>query len=271
MKSHTASSPKRKLTLKERRRRARLFIVYGALGVLVTVLIASAVGLRHPRVTIQTISVSPLQFSRSELVSTAVEELLLGSYFFLIPKNSGFFVPIKKIEDTIQKQFHSVQSITVERDGFSKLALTIEERVPDALWCDSFEETARCFIMDERGFIFAPRREERALRVFSGSISRDPMGETFLNGEFPRLREFLVTLSQVTKKTPKYIRVDEHGDVWVSLVEGGEVRFVLSDMSVALSDSIASVFASRRFTSGETLEYADFRFGNKVYVKFVGE
>lgn len=263
--------PHKKLTLKERRRRARLFFLYALITLGIALLVGAYFGLRHSAITIHTIDVSPTLYIRSELIRTAVEESLTGAYFFLVPRANAFFVPEESLERMIADVFHAVEAVEVTRTGFTSLSVQVTERVPDALWCDSFTKESRCFFLDDDGFIFSPRGDEEALRVFSGGLSGDPMGRTYLEGAYPRLRDFLVILSISTKRTPKYINVDEYGDVRVGLVEGGDILFTLNGTSDELADTIASVFASRRFETGETLEYADFRFGSKVYVKFVGE
>jgi hypothetical protein len=52
-------------------------------------------------------------------------------------------------------------------------------------------------------------------------------------------------------------------------VQGGTLKFVRTADRPVLLDNIASIFSARGLSASETLDYADFRFGDKVYVKFL--
>lgn len=283
---------KKKRPLKERRRRARMLALF-ALAFTVLALLASAViGLRRPEVTIASVEVFGTRIAREDLVHRQVTDLLHGSYLFLIPRANTFFYPHARIVKDIKSTFLPVKDVRVSRSGFTALSVRVEERAPAALWCRpaspsaptagpaaepeelAAATSARCFLMDEDGFVFAPAQGDTApaeLPRFLGKLSADPLGETYLSGSLGTLRIFLDKLARAAKRTPGEVLVDEHDDVYVRFAEGGEVRFTRADQSDALLDNIASVFASSRFDAGDTLEYADFRFGSKIYVKFEGE
>jgi hypothetical protein len=55
----------------------------------------------------------------------------------------------------------------------------------------------------------------------------------------------------------------------LTFVEGGTLRFVRTGDTGATLANIASVFGSETFRSDRLFEYADFRYGDKVYVKFL--
>lgn len=281
---------KKKRPLKERRRRARMLALF-ALAFAVLALLASAViGLRRPEITIASVEVFGTAIAREDLVHRQVTDLLHGSYLFLIPRANTFFYPHARIVKDIKSTFLPVKDVRVSRSGFTALSVRVKEREAAALWCrpasnaqpadvaTEAEEAAgaptRCFLMDEDGFVFAPAQGDTApaeLLRFLGKLSADPLGETYLSGSLGTLRIFLDKLARAAKRTPGEVLVDEHDDVYVRFAESGEVRFTRADQSDALLDNIASVFASSRFAEDDELDYADFRFGSKIYVKFVGE
>jgi len=216
-------------------------------------------------------------------VKRAAEDLLAGDYVFLIPRANTFFYPHSRIVRDIKSLFKPVRDVRVHRSGFTALRIDITERVPAALWClpaeaGLSESSKDCFLVDKSGFVFkiaegiassSPfvRYEGRLAGAPDGSV----LGNTYLPDQFGAFRIFMDKLSLATSRTVNRVSVDEYDDVFVFFKESGEVRFTKEGMRESLLDNIASVFASDRFRSGDALEYADFRFGNKIYVKFEGE
>lgn len=265
--------PKKKLSLKERRQRARmLFISSLALGGLILV-VSTLFGVHHPSVRIANISVVGTTLAPSDLIHTSVSNSLSGSYFFIIPKNSIFFFPKEGIKRTLHDAFHTIEEVSVSRSGFNSITIAVGERTPVALWCGAVGEGGGdCFLMDASGYVFtkAQNPPSELVHFLGGGVSK-PLGDVFLEGGFENLRAYIDDLKTATNRTPYSVLVDMYGDVRVTFAEGGELRFTSDNASSALLDNIASVFSSRRFETDEALEYADFRFGNKIYVKFVGE
>lgn len=270
-------SKKKKRPLKDRRRRARLLLAAALASVLLSLVVGALIGLRRPEIAIQSVEVSGTHYTRADLVKQGADDLLAGYYFFLIPRANAFFYPHDRIVKDIMGLFKPVQDVRVYRDGFTSLRVDITERTPIALWCGPGEAPPDCFLMDEGGFVFnvgeaassSPfvRYEGR----LSGDLGGSPLGNTYLPGEFAAFREFLGKLALATGRTIVRVSVDEYEDVFVFFKEGGEIRFTKAGMRASLLDNIASVFASDRFHSDDVFEYADFRFGSKIYVKFEGE
>lgn len=264
---------KKKLSLKERRQRRRVFLI-SSLATLGLVLVVGALfGIQHPSVRIAEVAVVGVERAPSDLIQKSVSDALVGSYFFIIPKNSIFFFPKNSIEKTLRDLFHTIKEVSIVRSSFHTITVKVEERAPVALWCGSESADAEnCFLMDSSGYVFMKDQNPPTdlIRFVGGGVSK-PLGDVFLEGEFESLRTYVDDVTVATDRTPYAVSVDTYGDVRVIFTEGGELRFTSRNASSALLDNIASVFASRRFETDEVLEYADFRFGNKIYVKFVGE
>jgi hypothetical protein len=126
--------------------------------------------------------------------------------------------------------------------------------------------------MDKEGFIFVEAPVDTTLYVrFSGLVAGDPIGSRYLDGDFDSFKSFIEEVSSTAHRTPQSVVVENNDDVSITFVQGGVLKFVRTDDSEATLDNIASVFSSRKLDTNERLEYADFRFGNKVYVKFIEE
>lgn len=279
------TSAKRKLPLKARRRRARVLALAFTVLLLFSGAALTLFGVQRPEVNINAVSITGVRYVREDLLRRMVNDLLEGSYFFLVPRTSIFFYPRTALMRSARELFPAIKDISITRNGFTALAVSLTERETAALWClpPSAASTAQadasspnaspCYLMDEGGFVFAKAGNEldSALHIYSGGLSADPLAAVFLDGGYAALERFVADIARVTGRRPSMIFVDEHDDVFVSFAEGGELRFAREDADDTLLENIASVFSSSRFKTSESLDYADFRFGSKIYVKFVGE
>lgn len=262
----------RKLRLQERRRRKKIILV-ALVSVTGLALCAGVVyGLWRPEVNINSIHVEGAAYANQALIEKMARGMLEGTYFFLVPRSNAFLYPQTALEKDLYSLFPAVKEAQFFRVGLTELSIVVTERAPDALWCVSLpkeDSIPPCYFMDETGFIFYKAENADApLRTYTGGVENEPLKQTFFNGEYARLKDFVDDVGRATERTPVSVRVDEHGDVSIFFTEGGELRFAYKNADDALLENIESVFSSRKLNSEEVLEYADFRFGNKIYVKF---
>ena len=219
---------------------------------------------RLPAVTITSIEVADARYADPAALSAAASAALSGSYAFIIPRASTFFFSRSEIGEELRVRFPSVTDVAIARNGLTALALSVVEREPAARGC----REGGCFLMDAEGVLFAYAGSgDQAWLTYRGA-SAGELGNTYLGGGFPALHALVGTLSSSTGRTPASVSVDEHDDVTVRFAEGGEIRFVREADQAALLENISSTFVSRKFKDREAFEYADFRFGNSVYVKW---
>lgn len=255
-------SGKRK-SLAARRRQLR-FVIVGLFTALIVAGLSGAVYVLHlPQVTITSVGVTDGDYIDAAAVQSTAESLLAGSYGFVIPRAFTFLYPRTGIITSIHASFPSIKDVVVERRGLTALAVTVIERIPVARWCMSDQ----CYFMDDTGMVFAKADSVSGL-AYSGLIEGDPSGQTFLDGEFAMLADFMTALPRATGRTPISALVDASDDVYVTLQEGGVIKFNLSSDLANVLANVTTTFASKQFSSGQSFDYADFRFGNKVYVKW---
>ena len=260
--------PKKKRTLKEKRAQKRTITIGVAITLFVLLIVSVALVSRLPEVTIAEVRVDGAHSISEADVRTAVEQKLAGSYFWLVPKKNTLLYPEHAIEDVLRESFPPIHLVDVTRDGFTKLVVAIEERQPVAVWCERSASSSGCYFMDDTGLLFESGDVNPAFVTYQGGVEGEPLGAHFIDGEFETLRQVVSDLHTATTRSPERVVVDEYDDIYVYFKEGGEVRFVRRYEPRALLDNIASVFSSNRFETEDYFEYADFRFGNKVYVKF---
>jgi cell division septal protein FtsQ len=259
---------KKKASLKERRQAWAYALIIGAVLLFIVIIGGIAYAVRLPDVTLSSIEISGENFTTASDIEKVVRDQLAGSYLFLIPRQSGIFYPKSDIERALKESFVPINQVSIHRDSFTTLSVSLQERVPVARWCISSALDSPCYLMDEAGLLFT-RSDTNVQNLFTYEGGDFQVGDTFLEGNLPSLREFIDKLPLATKRTPEKITVDTNNDVFVHFVDGGELRFVFGTDPGLLLENITSVFSSKRFATNEALEYVDFRFGNKVYVKFV--
>lgn len=257
------------MRLKDRRRRLVWVKVAAGTAVVAILLCAAFYVSRLPNVTITNVEVAGINTEHAESVKAIAEEKLKGSYGYIIPKTNAFFVPRSEITASILSAFPVAGDVDVSQKDPNTIVVSITERKPAGLWCASLESGEPCYYIDENGFVYADAESGEGFIRYFGAISGDAIGQTF--PDFASLREFVDRLQGTIERTPESAELLPNDDITIRLKEGGELKFVFTEELDPLLQNIASVFASQSFTSGREFEYADFRYGNKVYVKFKGE
>lgn len=272
-----ASPQQPKLRLKDRRRRL-MWVKVAAGSSVVALSLAFVWYVGHlPAVTISSIEVSGTTIVSAEAVKTLVGEQLKGSYAYIIPHNNSLVFPEQHIRSQALLQFPPIASLSISRVGLTGLSITVEERAPVALWCgdsvtDEGATDTGCYSVDKNGFIFAKVETQDAFVRFYGSVGESPIGKTYLDGGFASLSTLVKDIGIAIKRTPKTVVTDPTTkDVALTFADGGVLKFVQTTNEQATLDNVASVFASQSFKTNKQFEYVDFRFGDKVYVKFKGE
>lgn len=264
-------SKQSKLRLKDRRRRLEwVKVAAGSAVVLVALVLVWNVS-RVPSITVADVEVSGTKLVDQKAARALVQSKLSGAYLFLIPRANSLVFPRGDMLASLVAAFPEIADIAITRDGWQKLTVAITEREPVALWCANSDDSA-CYLMDKEGFVFSKAPAGTTLYIrFFGDSTEAPVGSRYLDGDFSSFKSFVEEVSSTAHRTPASVLVEDNGDVSLTFVQGGVLKFVLASDRDATLDNIASVFASRRLDTNEKLDYADFRFGNKVYVKFIEE
>lgn len=268
-----ASPQQSKLRLKDRRRRL-MWVKVAAGSSVVAVSLAFIWYVGHlPALTISSVEVSGTNSVSSDSVKILVSEKLQGSYAYIIPHNNSLVFPEQDIRAQMLAQFPPIASLSISRVGLTGLSIKIEERTPVALWCGAnVNVTSECYSVDATGFVFAEANEDTALIHFYGDVGEHPIGTTYLDGGFASLHTLVKDIGTTIERAPKAVATDTTTkDVVLTFADGGILKFVQTTNDQATLENVASVFASQSFKKNKQFEYVDFRFGDKVYVKFKGE
>jgi hypothetical protein len=214
-----------------------------------------------------------------------VEKVLADSYGYLVPRDNTIFYPKEEILSTLQNSFIKILSVGVQRDGLQGITISIEERTPYVLWCGntitiSPADNTKCYFVDSSGLVYSEApvfSNDVYMHYYGGTIGDgNILGAHYLPGmDFRNLDQFIRALISAGVET-KNIRVYD-GDVDVYILgKAGSIptalRFSitqpyvksLSAFNTFISDQTASTTIQKYLAS---LEYLDFRFGNKIYSK----
>ncbi len=260
--------------LTQKRRKVFLFKIGGGVFSIIALFVGLVYVSQFEEFNISDISVDGNSTIAEKSIKGIVEEKISGKFLFLFPKSNILLYPRTDIEATLLEAYKGIKEINIAFEDLQSISVTMDERKPFALWCDKeVIDEESCYFLDEDGFIFtkAPSFSGNVyFRYFSILSSDEHVGQQFMEKtEFQEMTFFLLSLSDIGL-TPVALDEVDDADYEMHLEEGGKIFFGQKQNLSFVFDSIQSVFDSDEFNEEDlfNLDYADFRFGNKVYFKF---
>ena len=280
----------KRMPLRARRRRISAALWFS----ICLVLCAAAYGVHWvsylPQFNVSRIEVTGAKLFPPELIKTFEESELYDGSFAYISHSSIFFFHRERMEQDLVANFPRIKSARISRSSsFSPVMyVDISERQPFAKWCgaapvDQFASTSvsdalTCYQMDDTGYVFAwfdatstPHSAFAEPYEFTGDISREPIGSTFIPGRLLGLLELLATLKQQVNVHPVSVKIESAQDFAVTFAQGYSLKASFGVESGTLARNLKLVLNSESLSAKQDqLEYVDLRFGNKVYFKLQG-
>jgi len=204
-----------------------------------------------------------------EEITKVTQRLLAGHYLWMLPRANAFIYPSRTIERSLLKEFPRLKSVEVDLGESQRLLVTVEERVPFALYCIS-----ECFFLDEEGLIFASAPSFSS-GVYFVYVTEDPVpnpvGKRFMTiEEFESLSRFRETLTMLGIESSA-LEVGE-SEYRLSIFDKGQILWRReSNPAIVLSNLEAFLSADAIRTQSDFLDkvlYLDLRTENKVFYKF---
>ena len=281
-------SKKRPLAL--RRRQKRIIIVL----VSFVLLFSGVYGLSRisfsPNVSISAVHVRGANIVPADALRKIVENQTAKPFWKLFSKNNILLAPQANIEKDISNSFKTIESVDVSFDSLHDLVVSVEERSPVALWCDSSENdpaSKKCFFVDKTGYIFAeaPLFEGNVYLVWYGFIEKEnresengetaekinPIGERLMpEDSFKNLNEFIENVSRIGLKTVSVLEISEN-ELEFHLSQGGVIIINRKLGYNQTLENLQSIVSAKQVElRGEFLkkvETIDVRFTGKAFVK----
>lgn len=258
-----------------KKKRKQLFSKIGSiLFILLFILVGAIFILRVKQINISDIRIKGNSTISKQTLKEFVQEKIFGNYIFVFPKSNIFLYPKKDLQISLLENFKEIKETEVSFENFQSISIKIEERKPYALYCgDYVSTTTSCYFLDEDGLIFTKAPDFSGnvfLRYFGVLDKEDLIGGQFMpSKDFKEINFFLTSLSKINIVPIAFSVLDEN-DFEVHLENGGKILFGRAQNLSDVYENIQSVFDSEDFNKDNlpNLDYADFRFGNKVYFKF---
>lgn len=274
-------------TKKLAKKRKKIFIKRSViLAVSILCIVGSIIFAFHvENFRISNVSITGITSIPESDIKDLVKKVLADSYGYVIPRDNTIFYPKEEILSTLQNAFLKILLVGVRRDGLQGITISIEERSPYVLWCGntvalSLADNTKCYFVDSSGLVYseAPVFSNDVYMYYYGGTIGDGniLGAHYLPGvDFRNLDQFVRMLISAGVET-KHIRVYD-GDVDIYILgKAGSVPTILRFSTT--QPYVKSLSAFNTFISDQTttttiqkylasVEYLDFRFGNKIYSK----
>ena len=254
---------------KKKKKRRKILFIFVFIGIILLFSLCVYIS-RYKKFQINEVAVLGENIiDREEMVLTT-EQLLKGKYLWIFPKSNAFIYPRIAIREALLEKFPRLKSVALHLNGLDKLSITIEERIPFALYC---ADDLTCYLLDNDGFIFDQALSFSRNLFFiyqTGDIIENPLGNRFLtSAEFKSLSIFIKNLATLNVY-PVSFKVE--GDKYVlSLSNDGKILWrkesdlalIRSNLEAFLSSS--SIRSEKNFL--DRIEYLDLTIENKVFYK----
>ncbi len=257
--------------IKKRRRRLFLRIFLFVLCLVVLVGIPALIS-RIPALIIREVEVKGAQGVPAEEIQTFVNKELQGNHFYIFPKANALLYSQKGLEKKILLTFPQIDAVNITLSSFHSTLIEIEEKKTASLWCGD-TNTAKCFSMDKKGYIFevGPTSSQSVYFIFHGFITEEPIGQYYLpQGTLEKLLPFIegIRFLGIDPVSLSYIGEKEYE---MKIKGGGKLLFIFEGNGEKVLSNLESLLEDKSFSVLEdgalTVSAIDLRYGNKIILK----
>jgi cell division septal protein FtsQ len=229
--------------------------------------------------------VSHIAVLTDSVISKAVliesQEMMRKKKFGIFPLNNILLFPKESIEENILKKNLRVKRIVFDRIFPNSVFISFTERKAEAVWCAEenmgegqkvrFSEKNKCFFIDKHGIIFdeAPFFSKGIfLKIIGGHEGDLKLGDVVLNGgDFTKILELKDYIQNSLDFKPETVFLKNDDIYEIYLDRGWKIIFDLENSVEETFDNL-KILLEEIGNEEQNLEYADFRFSNKVFYKF---
>ena len=269
------------LRAKRKRQRRRAFLTF----LILFVLVAGGVfgSLWWHGVRVEHVNAAGPDSAGMQAIASSV---LVGTYHYVVPRNSIFFFPEEQIRTQILQQYPDISAVSISRTSLNTISIASIPREAAITWCGasyppvqevaSSTQPETCYSADAQGIIFAPLSDavassSDALRVYdplSGGMSStaSPLGQTIAQASYiPNALQFVKAIKSLGVPIVSLVIRGDEADLYAQ--SGTRITYVLGQEEVT-AQTAESAFPSLNLNDG-SLEYVDLRFAGKAYFKKV--
>lgn len=254
--------------LKKRRKKAKKAVLVAAGIALALVAVLLFVAAWQPSLRISEVRTDGPHAEEARGQASAE---LYGTYYFVLPRNSLFFVPEDDIRARLLDAYPDIEAVSIRSTGLTALSITLVPRAEAFVWCGvSRAEQGPCFQVNAEGLVFAPVTDASstpALTVYgalAGQVGETPVRAHLAHApQIPEALRFVKAMQTLGARVGALSFREDEADLYT---EGGtRITYVLGREEEAAGIA-ASVFPQLSLNDG-TLQYVDLRFSGKAYFK----
>jgi hypothetical protein len=247
------------------------------LGILVILTVGCIFLLRSTSMQIDTVIVSGNRIlGEGELVGV-VKNVTGGKYVYLIPKTSSIFYPKKDIIQGLLAYSARIKSVSVAKEGLKKSIITISERQPLYVWCESTASPEKsCLYIDVDGiaFAFAPSLAPGIVFEFynNDANKKAEIGNQVIRPEdMAFINTFRSNVATSTPLSPSMASVLPFNDYEIKTKEGPTLLFSKEEDPTKIAAALNTFFISTPAKEAGFIEHPDLldkidlRFGQKIF------
>lgn len=240
--------------------------------------------LRAPKFLFNQVVIKGASPYEQEKIEETVKLTLFEKCPCLIPQNSIFLYPKKKLSQAIILASPRVGEIVFDRTG-QTLNIIVSERQPLALWCQGPRDDRSCFFLDKNGETIAPAPifSNRVMPEFYSASATAKIHERPLkNLNLSVVISLAKSIEGITNDYLKshyfldFIEPYPNGDFIVHFSSPQMIDwYILANEKISPNDLLSNLQAllgSSSFTDdarlNNRLQYIDMRFDKKVFYKF---
>jgi len=275
------------------RRKRKMWMIRTAIVFFLFVALTSLLGYiaHRQKIRISTVVLDGGVLVTQNDISAETLSFLSGSFFLIFPKDNVFLYPHDALMHDLKNHFPRIATLSITRKDFHTLLVTITERAPQALWCDTSpvvgamedgSTSEKCYFIDDTSTLFAeaPSFSGDAYFRYYGKLSTstvpsssiEPLGEVFMSSttEFRDINTFVSDL-RIWNLRPQYLVVGDAGEFTLVISGGGKIYFDMYEPLSKTADNLRVLLRTSPLIPSPVrdlpVEYIDLRFGNKLYYK----
>jgi len=220
--------------------------------------------------TINQIEIEGGETISHEVVRTAVETELEGTYFRLVPKRFVYSYPKDRINEKLN-EISRMYDVDIYKSPRNTLNISFEEYSPHALWCIEGSSTTSCFFLDKTGYAFAPSQILQGgtfVRHFSSDLNEITEGAVIDEGKLIKIDQFISQAEEFLGFRITSLTYMQDEDIFMNINGGGELRISLNNDFDGVIENIIATLESDEFShiAPGNFQYIDARFKNKLFI-----
>ena len=235
------------------------------------ILVALVLVSRLEKLRITEVRVEGAVVTGADPVSSAMREIISGYYLWIIPRNNTLLYPRGHAEKVLAERFPRFSSVEISLDNSRRLAVSVVEREPTALYCANSET---CWFLDEQGFVFdtAPTFSEGVYFLYTMEpVVESPLGKPLLPlPEFQAVSEFVLHLNTLGIE-PLTLQIGEM-DLVLTSASGARLTWTRGSDTERIYNNLQSFLNSPSIEAEEDflakVVELDLRTEDKVFYRF---